>query len=98
MVLFSGRLAGLKDISLYIGIIDMANRFKDNKLLSFLVIFFCMAAAFIAFYVFFDWFYCIAVKKENFEFVFQRHVIIPAVLALVYSVVMQTKVFDKDAK
>ena len=57
-----------------------------------------MAAAFIAFYVFFDWFYCIAVKKEVFVFVVQRHVVIPAVLALVYSVVMQTKVFGKDDK
>ena len=74
----------------------MSNRFKDNKLLNFLVTFLGMAAAFIAFYVFFDWFYCIAVKKEAFEFVFKRHVVIPAVLALVYSVVMQTKVFDKD--
>lgn len=74
----------------------MSNRFKDNKLLNFLVTFLGMAAAFIAFYVFFDWFYCIAVKKEAFEFVVQRHIVIPAVLALVYSVVMQTKVFDKD--
>ena len=74
----------------------MANRIKDNKFLSFLVTFLGMSAAFIAFYVFFDWFYCIAVKKEAFEFVVQRHVVIPAVLALVYSVVMQTKVFGKD--
>ena len=74
----------------------MSNRFKDNKLLSFLITFLGMAAAFIAFYVFFDWFYCIAVKKEAFVFVVQRHVVIPAVLALVYTVVMQTKVFDKD--
>ncbi len=74
----------------------MANKFKDNKFLSFIVTFLGMAAAFIAFYVFFDWFYCIAVKKEDFEFFVQRHVVIPAVLALVYSIVMQTKVFDKD--
>lgn len=74
----------------------MRNRFKDNKFLSFLVTFLGMAAAFIAFYVFFDWFYCIAVKKEAFEFAFQRHVVIPAVLALVYSLVMQTRVFGKD--
>ena len=74
----------------------MSNRFKDNKLLSFLITFLGMAAAFIAFYVFFDWFYCIAVKKEAFVFVVQRHVVIPAVLALVYTVVMQTKVFGKD--
>jgi len=57
-----------------------------------------MAAAFIAFYVFFDWFYCIAVKKEAFVFVVQRHVVIPAVLALVYSLVMQSRVSDKDDK
>ena len=76
----------------------MRNRFKDNKVLSFLITFLCMAAAFIAFYVFFDWFYCIAVKKETFVFVVQRHVVIPAVLALVYAVVMQTKVFGKDDK
>ena len=74
----------------------MANRFKDNKLLNFVVTFLGMAAAFIAFYVFFDWFYCIAVKKEAFEFFVQRHVVIPAVLALVYSIVMQSRVFDKD--
>ena len=74
----------------------MINRFKDNKIISFIITFLGMAAAFIAFYVFFDWFYCIAVKKEAFEFVVQRHVVIPAVLALVYSVVMQTKVFGKD--
>lgn len=74
----------------------MSNRFKDNKVLNFIVTFLGMAAAFIAFYVFFDWFYCIAVKKEAFVFVVQRHVVIPAVLALVYAVVMQTKVFDKD--
>lgn len=74
----------------------MTNRFKDNKFLSFLITFLGMAAAFIAFYLFFDWFYCIAVKKEAFVFVFQRHVVIPAVLALVYSVVMQTKIVDKD--
>lgn len=76
----------------------MANRFKDNKILSFLITFLGMAAAFIAFYMFFDWFYCIAVKKEAFVFVVQRHVVIPAVLALVYTVVMQTKVFGKDDK
>ena len=76
----------------------MINRFKDNKIISFIITFLGMAAAFIAFYVFFDWFYCIAVKKEAFEFVVQRHVVIPAVLALVYSVVMQTKVFGKDDK
>lgn len=76
----------------------MANRFKENKLLNFLVTFLGMAAAFIAFYVFFDWFYCIAVKKEAFVFVFQRHVVIPAVLALAYSVVMQTRVGDKEDK
>lgn len=74
----------------------MANRFKDNKILSFIITFLGMAAAFIAFYVFFDWFYCIAVKKVAFVFVVQRHVVIPAVLALAYSVVMQTKVFGKD--
>lgn len=74
----------------------MSNRFKDNKFLSFIITFLGMAAAFIAFYVFFDWFYCIAVKKESFEFVVQRHVVIPAVLALVYAVVMQTRVFGKD--
>lgn len=74
----------------------MANRFKDNKIISFLITFLGMAAAFIAFYVFFDWFYCVAVKKEAFVLVVQRHVVIPSVLALVYSVVMQTKVFDKD--
>lgn len=38
-----------------------------------------MADAFIAFHVFFDWFYCVAVKKEAFMFVVQRHVVIPAV-------------------
>jgi len=53
----------------------MSNRFKDNKLLNFLVTFLGMAAAFIAFYVFFGWFYCIAVKKEAFVFVVQRHVV-----------------------
>ena len=74
----------------------MANRFKDNKILSFIITFLGMAAAFIAFYVFFDWFYCIAVKKEAFVFVVQRHVVIPAVLALVYTVVMHTRVFGKD--
>ena len=76
----------------------MANRFKDNKILSFLITFLGMAVSFIAFYVFFDWFYCIAVKKEAFEFVVQRHVVIPSVLALVYAVVMQTRVFGKDDK
>ena len=76
----------------------MANRFKDNKLLNFSFTFLGMAAAFIAFYVFFDWFYCIAVKKEAFEFVFLRHVVIPAVLALAYSFVMQSRVFGKDDK
>ncbi len=76
----------------------MTKGFKDNKVLSFIITFLGMAAAFIAFYVFFDWFYCIAVKKEAFEFVVQRHVVIPAVLALVYSVVMQTRVFGKDDK
>ncbi len=74
----------------------MSNGFKDNKILSFIITFLGMAAVFIAFYVFFDWFYCIAVKKEAFEFVVQRHVVIPAVLALIYSIVMQTRVPGKD--
>ena len=76
----------------------MNKRFKDNKAINFILTFLGMAAAFIAFYVFFDWFYCVVAKKEAFVFAVQKHVVIPAVLALVYSIVMQTKVFGKDDK
>ena len=48
------------------------NSFRGNKVLGFIVTFLRMAVASIAYYVFFDWFYCIVVKKETFVFIKQR--------------------------
>ena len=80
----------------------MSDKGKDkkpeNKIKSFILTFLAVAVAITAFWIFFDWFNFTFVKKEAFEFQIVRHVAMPCVIALAYSLVMQFKVFGKDDK
>ena len=76
----------------------MAEKKEKNKVVDFILTFLGVAAAITAFWIFFDWFNYTFVKKEAFEFALVRHVGMPCVIALAYSLVMQFKVFGKDDK
>ena len=76
----------------------MAEKKEKNKVVDFILTFLGVAAALTAFWIFFDWFNFTFVKKEAFEFQIVRHVAMPCVIALAYSLVMQFKVFGKDDK
>ncbi len=69
-----------------------------NTPTSSILTYLAVALAITAFWIFFDWFNYTFVKKEAFEFQIVRHVGMPCVIALAYSLVMQFKVFGKDDK
>ena len=74
----------------------MSKKIKDNKIVSLFLMFLGVATAIIAFWIFFDWFNFKIVKKEAFFFSFKRHILMPCILSLAYTVIMQTRFFNKD--